>query len=86
MTFKEAITGTIPTCHYPEIRKKFEVAVVDMDAGENKLGRLNEHGEFIWSGLPCTKYDNKIVWDWTHTERTMLIILRTPARTNNAGA
>lgn len=74
MTFKEAITGAIPALYYKENRKNYEVAVVDGRTGAHKLGRIDGDA-FVYMGMPFTGFDDKTVYDWMHTSRTVLIIL-----------
>lgn len=74
MTFKEAVTGMIPCMAEVNVREQLEIAVVDQRKGIYKIGKM--HGDyFIWMGLPYDKLDDKKVFDWTHTAKTMLIVL-----------
>ena len=74
MKFKEAITGMIPCMTDVNIRERYEIAVVDGRTGTHKLGKM-QGDKFIWMGLPFSEFDEKTVYSWTHSERTMLIIL-----------
>ena len=74
MTFKEAITGAIPCMTDRYIREEFEIAVVDQRRSIYKIGKM-DGDNFVWMGLPYTALNALPVYDWSHTDRTLLIIL-----------
>ncbi|MDR1563911.1 MAG: hypothetical protein LBS74_03030 [Oscillospiraceae bacterium] len=82
MTLKQALQGDIPCLYYPENRKFFELAVVNGRTGEHYLGRIREDGSFDFPTEIVKKVNgtldrlmNSDVYTWTHTDKTMLIIL-----------
>jgi hypothetical protein len=74
MTFKEAVTGDIPVMTDRKIRESFEVVAVNQRKGIWKIGKM-DGAAFMWMGMPWTGFDDLPVYDWTHTDKTMLIIL-----------
>jgi hypothetical protein len=82
MTLREALCGGIPCTHYPEHRVNYEVAVFDHRNGKHYLGSITEDGEFMFPTRVVLEVDgrldqllNKPCWDWTHTDKTILIVL-----------
>lgn len=57
-----------------EICESFEIAVIDQRKGFHKIGNMDGDA-FMWMGMPFTGFDELDVFDWTYTDRTMLIIL-----------
>ncbi|GHV06459.1 hypothetical protein FACS1894217_05180 [Clostridia bacterium] len=82
MTLKQALQGDIPCLHYSENRKHYELAVVNGRTGENYLGRIREDGSFDFPTATVKQVNGTLdrlmeseVYHWTHTDKTMLIIL-----------
>lgn len=74
MTFKEAMVGAIPVMAKREIRERYEIAVVDQRRGTKKLGKMVGCA-FMVCDMPFAGFDDVQIWDWAHTDRTMLVIL-----------
>jgi hypothetical protein len=55
-----------------------EVAIFDQRRGTNRLCTV-KNGELIWMCMPIMEdgelNTSKIVYDWTHSSKTMLIVI-----------
>jgi hypothetical protein len=56
-----------------------ETVIFDQRSGKKKICTVKEGANkdraFFWRGLELSNEWNKPVWDWRHTEKTMLITL-----------